>query len=59
MLPSEQAGDGFGQVQSVSSHKVKKNFFAPSETTSETNLATAKPYIGLGMLFFYLSLRKT
>jgi hypothetical protein len=25
VVPSEEAGDGFGQVQSVSSHKVRKD----------------------------------
>ena len=53
---SKNAGDGFGQVQSISYHKVRKDVshllsplqcFAHSKSTLKLNLAMAKPYIGL------------
>ncbi len=56
VVPSEEAGDGSGQVWSVSSHKVRKDAlhlpsplrcFAPSNSTPKPNLPTAKPHVGL------------
>ena len=66
VIPSEEAGDGFGQVRSVSSHKVRKDAlhlpcqlrcFAPSYSTPKPKLATAKSYVGLSNKLFKSSLR--
>jgi hypothetical protein len=45
----EKAGEGFGQVQSVSSQKMRTDAFPYLKPPPKLNLATTKTHVGLGI----------